>query len=129
LPQPLSVRTEIRFYGREDTLADRPDIVILNPNGIDIGLERSKGYKFDEYYTIIELKLRRETNETDDEFFEKIKQDISKLKKIARETTNNSNEKLYYVLAFDIRKNKKLLLEINNNTELSADDWIKWVQP
>jgi hypothetical protein len=85
----IELHSEIRWYGHGETkMKCRSDIVIIAPSTLTTtasGLELpSKQFGFNEFSTIIELKLRRSSKESDAKFLKKIKEDIEKLEKIRR---------------------------------------------
>lgn len=130
----VSVHAEIRWYGNRDDQATsklryRSDIVIINPHDLQIDESifklPSKGYGFDKYHAIIEIKLRRPNNKDSDAKYEqRIKKDINKLKEIRNKTTNNFINKRFYLVVFDKKRNKKAFKNfVNGNDSL---DWQNW---
>ena len=134
--QDVSVHSEIRWYGENHKLKYRSDIVIIDNNGLrtchsdvasqnEIFLIDSKGYCFKEYYTIIEIKLRRPNNKNSDLMYEEtyIKKDISKLREIKETIGGLEMNKKYFVLVFDKKNRRKSLIDIDNSQNIDWDNW------
>jgi hypothetical protein len=80
----IPLHTEIRWYGNEGRLKYRSDMVIIEVPDLrtDTAMSLplpSKGFGFNKFNAIIEIKLRRVNGETDAEFMKKIKLDVKKL--------------------------------------------------
>jgi hypothetical protein len=126
----ISIHSEVRWYGYDEKkLKYRSDIVIIDDDDLRVEADLfrlpSKGYGFDRYYSIIEIKLwRRNNTDSDQEYNKVIQKDIDKLKEI-REKTNsgNSGDKSYYLIAFDSKKNRKILVD---NIDSSDKNWVNW---
>ena len=128
--------SEIRWYGDsrglgENKLKYRSDIVIINHTDLSVEQNNifklpSKGYGFDKYYTIIEIKLRRTNNKNSDEAYEKIiQEDVDKLIEIKEKTTGGWKlDKKYFALIFDKRRKRKKLVDIDNIQNI---DWETWM--
>lgn len=133
--QNTSVHSEIRWYGDsrpegERKLRYRSDIVIIDTNDLQINDSffklPSKGYGFNRYHSIIEIKLRRPNDKnTEVKYNEIIKQDIYKLKEIQEKTTGGGiQNKSYYLIAFDKKNNKKIIKNISDgNNNLNWQNW------
>ena len=110
--RPVSIHSEVRWYGdKRDNrrpLKYRSDIVIIDNTTLREGSfffkAPSKGYGFNEYYGIIELKLRRQNGCSDNELLRKMNSDIEKLKSIG-EYTSPLHSPVFYLIIFDKRKN------------------------
>lgn len=110
--RPVSIHSEVRWYGdkldNRRPLKYRSDIVIIDNTTLREGSfffkAPSKGYGFNEYYGIIELKLRRHNGGSDNELLRKMKSDIEKLKSIG-EYTSPLHSPVFYLIVFDKRKN------------------------
>ena len=133
--QNVSVHAEIRWYGDamnrgENKLRYRSDIVIIDSNDlqIDESLFRlpSKGYGFNRYYSVIEIKLRRPNDKNSDIKYDLIlSKDVGKLKKIRDKTTGGGiNNKSYFLIAFDKKKKRKILKEVTG--ENNTINWQVW---
>lgn len=130
-----SVHSEIRWYGDsmpegEKKLRYRSDIVIIDSDDLQIDDSffelPSKGYGFNRYYSIIEIKLRRPNdNNPDNKYNNIIQKDIDKLKKIRDKTTGGGiTDKSYFMIAFDKKNNKKILKDISDSdNNLSWQNW------
>lgn len=135
--QNISIHSEIRWYGdkrdyREEKMTYRSDIVILDSNDLNANEQNSnfkmpsKGYSFNKYYAIIEIKLRRLNNkDSDKKYNEIVKEDIKKLRKI-KEKTNGGGvmNKKYFVLVFDKKRNRKSLIDIDNFQNIVWSNWL-----
>lgn len=104
----IPVHSEVRWYGESGKLKYRSDVVILDPTDLRVKEKffklPSKGYGFNKFWIIIELKLRRVTkNKSDNKFLKEIRGEISRLKNIRRDTRNRRAR--YYLLCFDKRNN------------------------
>ncbi len=101
----ISIHSEIRWLGDEGNLKIRSDIVIIPVNGLRtrngwIKLP-TKGYAFSGPCTVIELKLRRNTDETDRELKKKITDDIAKLVNLKRKISTGI---MSYLIVLDKKK-------------------------
>ncbi len=111
----IPLHSEVRWYGESGKLKYRSDVVILDPTDLKAKEKlklpyrlSSKGYGFNKFWTIIELKLRRINGKSDSEFLKGIEEELSKLKKIKQETQNLNKRKVYYyILCFDKRDDIK----------------------
>lgn len=97
-----SVHTEIRFYGNSGRLKYLSDIVVLDPSDLSTksgGSVKisSKGFSFDDYHAIIEIKLQRTTCKKN--LIRELDDDIEKIKRIVKESTkpNPSSTELYFL--------------------------------
>lgn len=100
----IPVHCEIRWYGASKTLKYRSDIVVLDPTDLIVNESMqlpSKGYGFNKFWAIIEIKMRRINGESDNQFLKSINDELIKLQKIKREVKNNKAEAQYHVLCFD----------------------------
>ncbi len=113
----LSIHSEVRWYGdargRQRPLKFRSDLVIVDQTTLreDNVFFRapSKGYGFNEYYGIIELKLRRRNGHSDNAFLEMIRADIDKLTEI-NDVTSPIHNPLFHMLIFDKKHNLRTSL-------------------
>lgn len=102
------LHSEIRWYGNSGKLKYRSDIVILDPRtmitkrGFSLP---SKGFGFNHFYAIIEIKLRRINGKSDNKFREEIIKEIKKLKKIKAETESANKYKPITILLCLDKKN------------------------
>ncbi len=126
-----SVHAEVRWYGYSPTkLKYRTDLVIIDYGDIDTNGNNmfqlpSKGYSFDKFYAIIEIKLRRPNDsKSDNKFDETIMADIDKLKEISKNLNFPPNI-FYYVLAFDKKGDRKRIISIHND-ETNLKSWEGW---
>jgi hypothetical protein len=129
-----SLHAEVRWYGSrnpegEKQLLYRSDIVVIdketldNPIGEDIFNIPSKGYAFDSYFAIIELKLRRPNNrDSNAKYQQVVEDDINKLIHI-KDRTSLSHNPIFLSVVFDKKRQAKHVLKLraNNNTELLLD--------
>lgn len=87
LSQSIPLHTEVRWYGDSGKLKYRSDIVIIEVSSLRVKEKMklpSKGFSFNKFSAIIEIKLRRINGDPDKKFIEKIKADIKKLKNIKK---------------------------------------------
>ena len=129
-----SIHSEIRWYGNTgEKLKYRSDIVIIDSRDLttdsNIFKLPSKGYGFNKYYSIIEIKLRRPNDKNSNlKFNDIIRDDINKLIEIKQKTVENEveDEKKYFVIAFDKREKKKLLLSVDDTNQYEDINWQNW---
>ncbi len=133
----FSVHSEVRWYAKDETAEEiilkfRSDLVILdsttlNVENIDNIRLPSKGYAFNEYVAIIEIKLRRSNSSVSDRKFETmIQKDVDKSIKIHERMQQYSSDNIkdYYILVFDkLRKQKKII----NVYDERRSDWVDWL--
>lgn len=119
----IPIHSEVRWYGSSGKLKYRSDIVLLDPTNLRVkdqpGLRLpSKGYTFNGYYAIIETKLRRTNGYSDKKFLTTIKKDISKLKRIKKETEeyNKIKDPIYCLVCLD--KKNDLRSDVKNITKI-----------
>ena len=125
----IPTHTEIRWYGDSGKLKYRSDIVILDPKTLRTTDKRmklpSKGYGFNSFWAIIELKLRRINGKSDNQFLKEIKSEFNKLREIKKETEyNNKHQAEYYLLCFD--KKKDIGNRINYFNEINETQGINF---
>ncbi len=131
----VSIHAEVRWYGTNSEnnkiLKYRSDIVLIDKTDLELNNNilplPTKGYGFNKYYAIIEIKLRRPNDNHSDKSYNKIIQnDINKLKEIKNRTKRYSaiNNRKYLMLAFDKKRNKKLFLDIDLNDSIVWNDWL-----
>ncbi len=128
----IGIHSEIRWYGGNPNgrqkLKYRSDLVIID----EIDLQTtdkilplpSKGYGFNKYYAIIEIKLRRPNDKnSDNKYNQIIQRDIDKLKEIKERTAQYSDttNKKFFVIAFDKKRNRKLLYNLDINSSIDWD--------
>lgn len=101
----IPVHSEVRWYGTEDQPQHfRSDVVILNPRQLQtVDPVRTKGYGFDAFYAVVELKLRRTVGCTDKGYKGLITKDFNRLKGMMDNRTDQTPQ--YYLVCFD-KKNK-----------------------
>jgi len=119
----IPIHSEVRWYGLSGKLKYRSDIVLLDPTNLrvkgkaDLRLP-SKGYGFNYYYAIIEMKLRRTNGCSDKKFLATIKKDIIKLKNIKKETEDfiKIKDPIYCLVCLD--KKHDLRSDVKGITKL-----------
>jgi len=131
--QPLTIHSEVRWYGVGGRLKYRSDLVIIDYNDLEVrdGTFRlpSKGYGFNRFYAIIEVKLRRINDGNSDSKYETIiNKDIEKLRIIRENTIGSGFSDVYTViLIFDKKRERRLLLEVNEDSESEIYfSWREW---
>ena len=65
----------------------------------------TKGFGFNNFYAVIELKLRRKRGESDKVFIKNIRKDVDKLLKIKTQTQDENFGAKFYVVVFDRKNN------------------------
>ena len=105
----IDLHTEIRWYGNgsrrllsDIVVVDAKDLVTTESATLKLP---SKGYRFNLFHAIIELKLRR--GRSDKRLLDEIKRDINKIK-IVRDEVQESF--LSYIIVFDKKKNIENLM-------------------
>lgn len=115
----IAIHSEVRWYGEFGGLRYRSDIVILDPTTLLVKNKKfrlpSKGYKFNNFWAIVEVKLRRVNGCSDKEFLNRIKYDIEKLHKIRSETSSNKHDALFMIFCLDKRSDIGPSLENNGD--------------
>jgi len=115
------VHTEVRWYGKQQHLHNRSDIVVLDPIDLRVTAEGfplpSKGYGFNNFYATIEIKLRRAGGESNNVWLKKLKKDANTLLSLRREV-ENAYEPLLILIAFDRKIDIANLIE---QTQLGVD--------
>lgn len=99
----VSIHAEVRWYGHSRKLKYRSDIVILDVESLHTKEPfrlPSKGYAFDKFSAVIELKLRRLQKRGDSKFISMIDYDFERLKTLIDDTRNATQAK-YYLLCLD----------------------------
>lgn len=114
----IPIHGEIRWYGNNyEDLKYRSDIVVIDTSDLQTQDNRffnvnSKGFSFNNYYAVIELKLRRVNGDSDNSFLNGnsrrkngINSDLQKIEEI-RSAVNESNCKTrFYSINFDKKSN------------------------
>jgi hypothetical protein len=119
----IPIHTEIRWYGNDyEELKYRSDIVIIDPKDLQTKNNEffnvnSKGFSFNNYYAVIELKLRRINGDSDNSFLNGnsrrkngINNDLEKLKKIREKVSQSIYKTRFYSINFD----KKLINDLES---------------
>lgn len=105
--QSISIHTEVRWYGYEENkLLYRSDLVILDPTDLQVKDDKpfeinSKGFGFDNYYAVIEIKLRRIIGHSNANFISEINDDLVKLEDIRTKVDISKHKTVFYSLNFD----------------------------
>lgn len=107
--ESISLHSEVRWYGyTRPALKYRSDLVLINLAGMETIDEYnrlpSKGFGFNEFYAIIEIKLRRINGPNDDKFTKAIKKDLDKLVELHKNFRENHEAK-YFLIIFDKMNN------------------------
>lgn len=126
----IKVHSEIRWYGFSGKLKYRSDIVLLEPrdlitkNGGNLKLP-SKGFGFNKFSAIIEIKLRRVNGKSDNAYLKETEKEIFKLKQIRDETKGlNKYNPVLIILIFDKKNDISHLIDFENEEVL-----IKYIFP
>ncbi|MFA7301644.1 MAG: hypothetical protein WC069_05015 [Candidatus Shapirobacteria bacterium] len=101
------VHSEVRWYGKDQNLRNRSDVVILDTSDLRVTKDGfplpSKGYGFNNFYGAIELKLRRVGGETDTKWIQLLNKDLATLKSL-KTSIVNGYDPLLVLIAFDRKK-------------------------
>ncbi len=123
----VNVHAEVRWYGRNNDLKYRSDLVVLDHRNLNVNPVRlpSKGYSFNKYYCIIEIKLRRLNNKESNTKYDRIiAGDLEKLSRISQETGGEYDDnKSFILIAFDKKRSKKLLSINRFGTPVEWQNW------
>jgi len=102
------IHSEVRWYGKEQNLHKRSDIVVLDVSDLRITSEGfplpSKGYGFNNFYAALEIKLRRKGGECDGVWLKKLEKDLDTLNTLKTAIANRYNP-LLILIAFDRKAN------------------------
>ena len=103
------IHSEVRWYGRNQDKHKRSDIVILDTSDLrvtDEGFQLpTKGYGFNNFYAVVEIKLRRSNSrKSDDIWLNEIKDDLDTLR-FLRTGVDNDHDPLLVMLVFDKKDN------------------------
>jgi len=102
------VHSEVRWYGKEQNMHKRSDIVVLDVTDLRVTSEGfplpSKGFGFNNFYAAIEIKLRRQGGECDNVWLRKLQKDLDTLRSL-KTAVSNRYVPLLMLIAFDRKKN------------------------
>ena len=110
----ISLHSEVRWYGNTGKLRLRSDLVILDVSSLetnekDMKLKLpSKGYSFDGFFAIIEIKMRRIKGYSDNKFVDAVNKDRNKILAIRRESEPFANSFWSYIVICDKKHNMNL---------------------
>ena len=91
-------------------ILDSKDLRTTNSEGLKLP---SKGYSFNKFYALIELKLRRNARKSDQRILKDIQNDIQKIETVKREVLDDF---LAYIVIFDKKNNiENLVNELATN--------------
>ena len=103
----IPIHSEVRWYGASNKLKYRSDIVIMEPGDLRVREGKlklpTKGYAFNHFWAIIEIKLRRINGKSDNQFFKDIIREKEKLISINKEIIYK-DEAYYCIICFDKKK-------------------------
>ncbi|MDD5226606.1 MAG: hypothetical protein PHV97_05435 [Candidatus Omnitrophica bacterium] len=102
----IPIHSEIRWYGARHNLRYRSDIALIDPTDLstkDGALSLpSKGYGYNNFWAVIEIKLRRTNGCSDNQFLKLIQKEIEKAVRVRDEAKQfNSHRATYHLLFFD----------------------------
>jgi hypothetical protein len=118
----IPVHSEVRWYGNNGRLKYRSDVVVLDVSTLRTGryLETpSKGYAFNKFNAVIELKLRRKNGSSDNQFIKLVKADFRKLLLLQEEVQDVNRNASYYVLCLDKKNDIETDLNDGENTNIN----------
>jgi hypothetical protein len=102
------VHSEVRWYGKEQNMHKRSDIVVLDVADLRVTSEGfplpSKGFGFNNFYAAIEIKLRRQGGECDSVWLKKLQKDLDTLRSLKTAVVNRYTP-LLMLIAFDRKAN------------------------
>ncbi len=110
----ISLHSEVRWYGNTGKLRLRSDLVILDVSSLktnekDMKLKLpSKGYSFNKFFAIIEIKMRRIKGYSDNKFMDAVAKDSEKIRTIRKELDSSTNPFWSYIVIFDKKHNMNL---------------------
>jgi hypothetical protein len=110
----ISLHSEVRWYQganfNQEWMNYRTDIAILDVSNLKTSDDiYSKGFNFENYFAIIEIKLRRRINGcADNALIEDIRKDIGRLKEI-----QGMENKSLFLLILDKKANRNIIGLIN----------------
>lgn len=125
----IPLHAQVRWYGKSKDLRLLSDLVLIDVK--DLRVDKygrlslpSKGYGFNNFYAIFELKLRRPKGQSNNRWIDDIKKDLDKLKKIKKSVINKYSA-LLLLIAFD--KKQDVSLKVENLSKKANYDSIKTV--
>lgn len=115
----IPIHCEVRWYGSSGNLRYRSDIVLVQVNNLITNEGEfklpSKGYGFNKFYALIELKLRRITKERDEDFQNRIDSDREKIREIRSEMNELEGDLKFDFLSYLLVFDKKRLNFVNKS--------------
>lgn len=105
----IPIHAEVRWYGRDQSLNYRSDLVIVQVDDLITSTERqdlpSKSFGFNKFYAVIELKLRRKIDINDDAFAQEVRGEVDRLLEIREKVKERDDSAKYYIVVFDKQGN------------------------
>jgi len=105
----ISLHCEIRWYGQDQNLRYRSDLVIFDVSQLKTQDDNqrlpSKGYGFNNPDIIIEIKLRRKGNKSDNQYKLDFEEDRRRLSEIKSQVSETGHNIYTYLIAFDKKSN------------------------
>ncbi|MCB4791340.1 MAG: hypothetical protein LHV68_05575 [Elusimicrobia bacterium] len=106
----IAIHNEVRWYGDNNKLKYRSDIVLVDVGALitqeKTGLRLpSKGYMFNKFNALIELKLRRINGKSDKQFLKDIRAERRKINKLHRELEDGICNFISFLIVFDKKNN------------------------
>ena len=121
----ISLHCEIRWYGQGQNLRYLSDIVIFDVSQLKTQDDNqrlpSKGYGFNNPNVIIEIKLRRKGNKSDNQYKTDLEGDRRRLAEIKSQVSEAGHNIYPYLVAFDKKSN--INFEVHN-TEYNKEYYI-----
>ena len=116
--QSISLHCEVRWYGREQNLTYRSDIVIFDVSQLKTKNDNiripSKGYGFNNPFVIIELKLRRINGKSNNQYGLDLEEDRRRLFEIKSQVSESGTNITTYLLGFDKKENLNFTIDEND---------------
>lgn len=114
--QSIPVHAEIRWYGARGKMRDRSDLVVIDPTDLVTYSSpvikiveshmASKGFAFNKFWAIIEVKLRRRNGKSDNQWLKDIHAEMNRLARLKHEALQfNPHHAQYWAVFFDKKDN------------------------
>lgn len=105
------LHSEVRWIGQSQKLRYRSDLVVSEPRSMilktsDLVKLPTKGYGFNNFYSIIEIKLRRITGKSNKSFLKNVENDLNRIIEIHDDTmANHDHYPKYFFICIDKKSN------------------------
>ena len=124
----IPLHCEVRWYGGDANLKIRSDLVILDVStlitkrklaSLNIPLQQmpSKGFGFNRFHAVIEIKLRRKVGASNNQFKILVDKDRKKIVDLRNATRNANLNFESHIIVFDKKSDMEEVLRINSQCE------------